>query len=68
MYESKNPTVFCPLLKKHTISYITVEDTKGDPNLPNIDVSYFLDNYKPAFEDADGKLRIYSFLVLCPPS
>jgi len=68
MYESKNPNVFCPLLKKHTISYVTVEDTKGDPNLPNIDVSYFLDNYKPAFEDADGKLRIYSFLVLCPPS
>ena len=66
MYESKNPRVFCPLLAQYNISYITVEDTKGDPNLPTIDLTYFRDHYEPVFENTDGKLRIYQTTTLCP--
>ena len=66
MYESRDPVVFCPILAGHTISYITVEDTKGDPNLPMIDLIYFRDHFEPVFESTDGKLRIYQTTTLCP--
>ncbi|MDP1722656.1 MAG: hypothetical protein Q8L37_05590 [Candidatus Gottesmanbacteria bacterium] len=66
MYESRDPAVFCPLLKQYNISYVTVEDTKGDPNLPAIDPTYFRDHYEPVFEQTDGALRIYQTTTLCP--
>ncbi|MBI3343162.1 hypothetical protein HY032_03320, partial [Candidatus Gottesmanbacteria bacterium] len=45
IYESKDSSIFCPLLKSNSIDYVTVENTEGDPNLPAIDVAYFLKNY-----------------------
>ena len=66
MYESKNPKVFCPLFKQHNISYVTVEDTKSDPNLPRIDTNYFKTLARPVFTDTGGDTRIYTTTSLCP--
>lgn len=49
IYESRNPTLFCPLLSEYGIDFLTVEDTHGDPDLPYIDTAYFLDAFEPAF-------------------
>ncbi|MBI5620944.1 hypothetical protein HY949_04135 [Candidatus Gottesmanbacteria bacterium] len=66
MYESRDPKVFCPLLKQYNISYVTVEDTKGDPNLPMIDLNYFHDSFQPVFKDSEEKIWIYQTSALCP--
>ncbi len=66
IYESHDPAVFCPLLTKHHISYITVEDTKADPNLPRIDTTYFAVLAKPAFTDSTNSLSVYKTTDLCP--
>ncbi len=66
MYESRDPAVFCPLLKQYDISYITVEDTEGDPNLPMIDLNYFRDSFQPVFKDSEEKIWIYQTSALCP--
>jgi len=66
MYESKDPKVFCPLLTKYGITYITVEDTKNDPNLPRIDTKYFESRAKPVFTDTERDTRIYITTDLCP--
>ena len=65
MYESKNPTVFCLLLAKHHISFVTVEDTKNDPNLPRIDTKYFESLAKPVFADTEHATWIYTTTDLC---
>ncbi len=64
MYESQDPTVFCPLMEKYNISYITIEDTHADPNLPRIDTSYF-NEFSPAFTDPKTILRIFPTTTLC---
>ena len=65
MYESKNPQIFCPLLEKHAISYITVEDANNDANLPNIDTKYFEALKKPVFTNTQRSLAIYATTDLC---
>ncbi|MCJ7826314.1 hypothetical protein MUP56_01715, partial [Patescibacteria group bacterium] len=66
MYESKNPNVFCPLLKKYNISFITVEDVSGNPDLPTIDPSYFRSMAIPLFITNNGLYTLYSVESLCP--
>jgi hypothetical protein len=66
IYEKKDPSAFCPVLLKEHISYMTVEDTKGDPNLPVIDVDYFLKNFKPEYVDPKTPYAIFAVTSLCP--
>ena len=66
MYESRDPKIFCPILIKKKISYVTVEDTKNDPNLPRIDTNYFKTLARPVFTDTGGDTRIYTTTSLCP--
>ncbi len=66
IYESHDPDIFCPLLKKHHISFVTVQDSKNDPNLPTIDTDYFRDSFQPVFEDPTTRQWIYSSSTLCP--
>jgi len=66
MYESKDPDVFCPLLAKYNIGYLTVEDTKNDPNLPRIDTKYFESLANPVFTDTVQSFMIYTKTDLCP--
>lgn len=65
MYESRDPAVFCPLLTKYDILYVTVEDTKNDPNLPTIDAAHFRRIATPAFADERSSLTIYTTRALC---
>ena len=65
MYESKDPSVFCPLLKKYNISFITVEDVSGNPDLPTITPSYFRSIAVPVFSSVNGTYIIYTTQSLC---
>lgn len=65
VYESKNARVFCPILRERQISYLTVEDTKGDTNLPNIDLFYFLERFDPLYQTSNRDLAIFSTESLC---
>ena len=65
IYESEDPSVFCPILALDNISYVTVEDTHGDPNLPTIDLDYFQDRFHAAYETKDHTFMIFSTDELC---
>jgi len=65
MYESKRPEVFCPLFRKYNISYVTVEAVSGNPDLPNIDPSYFRSIAVPLYEHTDRGYQIYSTSAVC---
>jgi len=66
MYENKDPNVFCPLLKKYNISYITVEEVSDNPDLPTINPSYFQTIAIPVFSSTNGTYAIYTTASLCP--
>lgn len=53
MYESRDPGIFCPILRENNISYVTVEDTHGNPNLPQIDEAYFRGTFRALFQTDD---------------
>jgi hypothetical protein len=63
IYESHDPSIFCPLLRQNNISYLTVENTENDPNLPNIDPSYFSSLTIPLF--THNAVSIFSTASLC---
>lgn len=63
IYESHNPLVFCPLLTKYNISYLTAENIQDDINLPIIDPMQFTALAPPLY--TDGKLYIFSVSSLC---
>ena len=65
MYESKNPNVFCPLLRKHNISYITVEAVSDNPDMPTIDPLYFRSLATPQYENAGHTYLIFSTSSVC---
>ncbi len=65
IYESDNEKVFCPLLRRYAITYITVEDTKDDPNLPAIDVSYFVSNFSAVYQNSSRNYYIFTATSLC---
>jgi hypothetical protein len=66
MYENKDPNVFCPLLKKYNISYITVEDVSGNPDLPTISLSSYLSRYQPIFLNTSQSYAIIAVKDMCP--
>lgn len=65
VYESKNPAIFCPLLRKRNLGYITIEDNHGDPDLPVIDLAYFRSFFYPIYEDARLQYAIFQTTDLC---
>ncbi len=64
IYESRDPGIFCPILLKNNISYVTVEDTHGDPNLPSIDEAYFRGTFNALFQI--DNYAIFSVADMCP--
>lgn len=65
MYESKDPQIFCPILEKYRISYITVEAVSGNPDLPTIDPAYFLSIASPQYQNANQTYLIFPSSSLC---
>jgi hypothetical protein len=65
IYESKDTSMFCAFLTQNAIDYITVEDTKGDTNLPVIDVKYFFTAYTPVYADETKSYGIFATSQLC---
>ncbi len=65
MYETRDEKQRCDLMKKYSISYVTVEDVRNDTNLPDIELAYFLRNYTPSYTSANKQYAIFSFKSLC---
>lgn len=64
IYASKDPAIFCPLLREHKIAYVTVQDTSHDNDFPPMDPEYFRSHFKPAYLSPDG-WAVYSVSELC---
>jgi hypothetical protein len=65
MYVSRDTRVFCPLLGRYGITYVTIEDTNNDPNLPTIDPAYFQTLADPVFAQEKNARAIYRTADLC---
>ena len=65
IYAGDDPNVFCPLLWTHNISYMTVEDTSGNRDLPPINVKYFAENFDPLYRVSDRPYAVFSTEGLC---
>jgi uncharacterized membrane protein len=65
MYESHDSARMCPLFTKYDISYVTVEDVRNDPDLPRIDLAYFLQTYTPVFLSQNGRFAIFTAKEMC---
>jgi hypothetical protein len=65
MYESHDPIQMCPVFATYHITYMTVEDVINDPNLPHIDLSYFLRTYTPVFLTSNKRLAIIATKDIC---
>jgi hypothetical protein len=64
-YESKDPAIFCPILTSRHIDFVTVENTHGDPNLPDIDTNYFYSHFAPVYTNGAKTYGIFSTASLC---
>lgn len=58
IYESHDVNEICTLSEENNIDYITVESTEGDINLPTIDLNFFRDNFRLAYEDQEQNYYI----------
>lgn len=65
MYESRDPNVYCPLMDTYNISYITVEDTINDENLPEIRIDEFLKRFTPVYLEENKKYAIFTRNEMC---
>lgn len=65
IYESTNKETVCLLLKQNKIDYWGIEETKGDPNLPNISLEFFKNNFVPSFSSPDRFFLIYKTDLNC---
>lgn len=65
LYETKDDTQRCALLKKRNISYVTVENVLTDRDLPNIDLDYFFKTFTPTFTTRDRHYAIFATEKLC---
>lgn len=66
IYENKNKKQICQLLINNKIDYFTIEDTKGDENLLNIDVEFFQNNFNPVYSNFKNYFQIYKVKSNCP--
>lgn len=65
IYTSTNKFEFCRLAHENKIDYATIEDTKGDINLPNINVNFFKENFKFIYEDPKENYYMISIKENC---
>jgi hypothetical protein len=65
LYETRDTALRCDMLRKRNISYVTVENIQGDVNLPDIDMTYYLKTFTPAFVSRDQKYAIFTQEELC---
>lgn len=65
MYETRDQQDRCALLRDHSITHLTVQDTGGNPDLPMIDVRYYRDTYTPLYETSDGTFLIFTTEEMC---
>ncbi|MCX7928681.1 MAG: hypothetical protein N2558_03265 [Patescibacteria group bacterium] len=65
MYTSTNKFDFCKMAIENNIDYVTVEDTKGDTNLPTINTEFFKNNFKLMYEDIKENYFIFSIKDNC---
>lgn len=65
IYETRDRNKFCTMLRNNKIDYFTIENTRGDINLPNIDVGYFEKNYFSSYQNRGNGFFIYSVRDNC---
>lgn len=65
IYSVSEKPVFCTLLKDNNLDYFTVEETINDPNLPFIDVDFYLKNFESAYRDDINNYYIFSRKTNC---
>jgi len=60
IYTENDKRTFCGLLIENNIDYFTVEETINNPDLPTIDVDYFLENFESSYADEDDNFYIFA--------
>ena len=65
IYTENDREAFCSLLKDNNIEYFTVEDTINDPDLPTINVGFFLDNFESAYSEQKNNFYIFETIANC---
>jgi hypothetical protein len=66
IYAGGDQNRICSLMRQHNIGFITVEDTSGNKDLPQVNVSYFRDNFSPSYLSSDNKYSIFAVENICP--
>lgn len=65
IYESNNKLEICRYLVENNIDYFDVQDTQGDPNLPNIDLDFFYNNFVPEFSVTTNRYALFETKKNC---
>ena len=65
VYENKDKKRICELLIDNKIDYFTTENTKGDKNLPQIDLEFFQTNFQPDYKNLQNDFQIYEVKINC---
>jgi hypothetical protein len=66
IYESQNKEEICQLLINNKIDYFTIENTKGDENLPQINLEFFQMNFQSVYKTYHNDFQIYEVKLNCP--
>ena len=64
MYES-DKQIYCPLFQKYHISFISVENVFGNPDLPTINLETYLEKFTPIYLNANKSYAIFTAEELC---
>lgn len=67
IYENDDKKEICMLLVNNQINYFTVEDTKGDVNLPVVNLELFQLNFQPVYKSEQNEFQIYEVKSNCLP-
>ncbi len=65
IYTENDRETFCSLLKDNNIEYFTVEETIDNPDLPTINVGFFLDNFESAYSEQKNNFYIFETIANC---
>ena len=63
---SADPAVICPLLAKHKIDYVHLNEAQNDKNFPPANLKGFKERYKPVFVNPENQDPIYATTDMCP--
>jgi hypothetical protein len=65
IYSSTNKNFICNLLDEENIDFFTIEETRGNPNFPTINVAYFNNNFSNIFKDNKREFYIFDVNTNC---